>query len=184
MEYQILMGIEQYAQLCQSVEEHVWILNNPCLGPEQKWFYPRGFLKVAKSFRGLSVGDTVLIDGYAHTRVVKMATSTQRQEFISYSRDMNTHIKLTPEEYSSFKPLTTREIYRLIPHMSARIKHLVGYRYWSISLPEYLCVDCQSKMPIEYKDDKGKFRTQRRCNCCGKNKAICNNRSDFKPKGR
>ncbi len=183
MEYQLLMGVEQHAQFNKAIEEWMWFQNNPPLGPEQKWYYPRGFLRVLKPIIGLSVGDIILIDSLAHSRIVKLATATDKQEFINHSPELNTHSKITPEQNLSFEKLTTKEIYRIIPHMSARIKHLSGYRHWAASLPEWICGDCARKMPIEFKED-GKYKLQRRCNCCGKNKAICNNRNDFKPKGR
>lgn len=183
MEYQLLMGREFHNEFNKAIEDWMWFQKHPALGPEQKWFYPRGFFEVLKPFRGLANGDIILIDSYPHSRVVKMATSTKKQEFINYSPEMNAHIKLTPHEYSFLHPLTYKEIYKLLPHMSTRIRKMVGYSYWSKQLPEWICADCASKMPIEFKGE-GKYKLQRRCNKCGTNKAICNNRSDFKPKAR
>lgn len=173
-----------HSQFNKAIEEWIWFEKNPPLGPEQKWIYPRGFLLVLKPFRGLNEGDVILIDSLSHARVVKIATPLKKQEFVNHSPELNAHIKLTPDEATALRSLTTKEIYRLLPHMSKRIRRWSGYRYWGQSLPEYICGDCASKMPVEYKEGEGKYKLQRRCNCCGKNKAICNNRNDFKPKGR
>ncbi len=185
MEYEILMGLETAKLWDKAVEDHVYFLKNPIQGPQQKWFTGYGFYKVLTSFNVLEPGNVILIDRYTHTRIVKIATPTQKQVFLLSSEDFNTRTKYTPENwFKLLRPLTPKEIYNLLPHMSKRIKVLAGYSAFAKSLPDYLCTPCMVKFNVEAKEGWGKHKLQRRCNGCGINKAIVTPNSAFKPIGR
>lgn len=186
MEYQILMGLEASKQWDGAIKDLMHRLKNPILDqPKQQWHYGNGIYKVLQPFGSVVPGDNILLDSYTHNMVVKLATPTEKQVFCDWSEDFGPRMKFTPEEWNNkLRPLTTREIYNLLPHMSDRIKHLRGYFLFAKSLPEFMCTPCSEQFQIEVNKGWEKHKFQRRCNCCGKNKVIVRPRNAFKPIGR
>lgn len=132
---EILTSLENNKKINDAVSDYVWQLKNPVLDqPKQKWHRANGFYKVLKPFHGLMPGDNVLMEYFIHTRVVKLATSKERQVFFDvinlepekYILDRNyfsADMKFTPEQWGTWlRPLTKSELIKLLPHISNYIK--------------------------------------------------------------
>lgn len=99
-----------------ALAEHMHRLNNPIHDqPKQKWHTGSGIYKVLQPFKGLSAGDNILLENYVHTRVVKLATPTERQVFYPYAPDFTSRMKFTPAEWKTLlRPLTTKRNLRFV----------------------------------------------------------------------
>lgn len=151
-EYIIYGGIESRKQMDEAVKELMWRSKNPVLDqPAQKWHYGDGFYMVLKPFGHAKAGDIILLKNYVHTRVVKIATATERQIFFDWSEDFKADMKFTPAEWKSLRPLEKWELLKIFPHLSERIKHLHAYFAVMQYYPEYICEDCMSLLNLEVK---------------------------------
>lgn len=150
-EYVIYGSAETFKQMDEAVSNLVWIMKNPRLGPEQKWHHGDGFYRVMKQFGQLYTFDIILLKSYVHSRVVKIATATQKQVFYSYSEGFNASMKFTPEEWQKLKPLSKWELLKIFPHLSDRIKHLHAYFAIMQFYPEYICEECIALLSLENK---------------------------------
>lgn len=182
-QYVIYGSSETFKQMDKAMEDLVWSLNNPMLGPEQKWHFADGFYKVLKAFGEAKVGDILLFKSYVHSRVVKIATATEKQVFFDYTENMKTGMKFTPEEFQAIQPLTKWEIIKIFPHLSERIKHLYGYHAVMKFYPEKMCTDCWKSMNLELQENRHIGTCSKRCDKCGKHPLVTTWNTSLKPIG-
>lgn len=182
-EYVIYGSAETFKQMDKAVEQLVWFIKNPRLGPEQKWHHGDGFYRVMKQFGPLETFDIILLKSYVHSRVVKIATATQKQVFYSYSEDFNASMKFTPEEWQKLKPLSKWELLKIFPHLSDRIKHLYGYYAVMKSYPEKMCTDCWKSMNLKLQENRHIGTYSKRCDKCGKHPVVTTWNTSLKPIG-
>lgn len=151
-EYVIYGGIEMHKQMDEVVTEIVWYSQNPILDqPAQKWHYGDGFYMVLKPFGPVKPGDIILLKDYVHTRVVKIATATEKQVFFNWSEEFKASMKFTPLEWQSIRPITKWELLKIFPHLSDRIKHLHAYFAIMQFYPQYICEECMTLLSLENK---------------------------------
>jgi len=182
-EYVIHGSSETFKQMDEAVSNAVWFINNPPLGPEQKWHYGDGFYRVMKSFGPLETFDIILLKSYVHSRVVKIATPSQKQVFYNYEPNFNASMKFTPEEWQSLKPLNKWEIMQIFPHLSDRIKHLYGYHAIMQFYPESMCTECYKQLNLEPRTSVPIGTYLQTCTRCNKKLCVTTYRNSLKPIG-
>jgi len=187
MSYELLMGLEQSKAFDEAIQQWMWFEKNPILDqPKQKWHRGDGFYRVVLPFNELMVGDIILLQGYTHNRVVKIATPTEKQVFFNYDRNFNADMQFTPEEWLKIIPLTKRELFKILPHMSTYIKDNSGYSEIMRFYPENLCADCKKLLHLEIKKGWESWLGggNKRCNNCGKSPIVTTRRNALKPIGK
>lgn len=166
-EYAIYGGIESTKQMGSAITELMWFAKNPILDqPAQKWHHASGLYMVLKAFGEVKAGDVLLFDSPTHSRVVKIATATEKQVFYSHTENFNANMKFTPHEWLSIRPLTKRELLKIFPHLSDRIKWLHGYFAIMQFYPEYLCSDCIKLLNLEVKKGWEKWVNNNKPHVC------------------
>lgn len=186
-EYIIYGSAETFKQMDDAVALAVERIKNPILDqPAQKWHYGDGFYMVLNPFGDVKTGDVILLKSYVHTRVVKIATATEKQVFFNWREDFKADMKFTPQEWQSLRQLTKWELLKIFPHLSDRIKHLHAYFAIMQFYPECVCSDCIKLLNLEIKEDWKQWHNsyyKKRCQNCHKVPAFTTFRNALKPIG-
>ncbi len=186
MEYQIMMGLEGSKAYEKAIQDWMYRIKNPILDqPAQKWHRGDGIYRVIVPFAGFKYLDYILLDNYTHTRIVKLASPWTKQEFIPWSKELNASMPFTPEEWNRhLRSPTKKELYRLLPHLSIRIKWLTGYNQYMSFYPEYMCTDCFTKLGLELREYRHVGSWCKHCKNCGKHTPVTTCRNSLKPIGK
>lgn len=167
-EYIIYGSAETFKQMDDAVALAVERIKNPILDqPAQKWHHGDGFYMVLKPFGEVKTGDSILLKSYVHTRVVKIATATEKQVFFNWREDFKADMKFTPEEWQSLRQLTKRELLKIFPHLSDRIKHLHAYFAIIKFYPEEICSDCIKTLNLEIRKGWESWYNNGKPHVCG-----------------
>lgn len=186
MEYQLLMGLKAAQSVEKAIHDLMERIKNPILDqPAQKWHRGDGIYRVVAPFHVFKAGDNILIKSYVHTRIVKLATPINKQEFIPYTKEFNYDTPYTPLEWVTYlRPLTIKEVWDLLPHMSRLIKSLCGYHQYMSFYPEYMCTDCFTQLGLELRQHAHVGSWCKHCKLCGKHTPVTTCRHSLKPIGR
>lgn len=181
MEYQLFMGLEGSIAYEKAIADLIDRLKNPILDqPKQLWHRGSGIYVVVKAFASFKYFDFILLDSYIHGAVVKLATPCAKQEFIPWTKEINAQMAFTPEEWKSLRLPTKKELWKLLPHLSVRIRNLCGYYQYMSFYPEYLCTDCFTKLGLELQAHSHVGSWCKHCKKCGKQTPVTTHRNSLK----
>ena len=182
-EFSILMSHEMQKKWDRAIKDH---FENPYYDqPKEALKMGHGIYRVIRAFDCLVPGDNILLSWSVHTRIVKLATPSEKQAFLPYTKELNAYMYFTPEQMQNqIRPVTKDELYALLPHLSPRIKLRVGYQDYMMFYPELICSECCEKNGLEVKAGSENQHKNKRCGICDKRPILTYYRNALKPKGR